>query len=43
MAAQVDTGYEFTYGVEDQETLAVTEETASGGDVIDAVTVFCCL
>ena len=39
MAAQVDTGYEFTYGVEDQETLAVTEETASGGDVIDAVTV----
>ena len=39
MAAQVDTGYEFTYGVEDEETLAVTEETASGGDVIDAVTV----
>lgn len=39
MAADVDAGYEFTYGVEDEETLAVTEETASGADVIDAVAV----
>lgn len=39
MAADVDTDYEFTYGVEDEETLAVTEETASGADVIDAVAV----
>ncbi len=37
MAADVDKNYEFTYEVEDEETLAVSDETATGADVLESI------
>jgi ferrous iron transport protein B len=40
LAAQYDASYEFSYTLEDEETLEVTEETASLAEFQDAVTLF---
>ena len=37
MAADVDKNYEFSYEVEDEETLAVSDETATGADVLESI------
>jgi ferrous iron transport protein B len=39
LAADVDADYSFVYDIEDEETLAVDQETATGADLQDAVTV----
>ena len=38
-AAQFDADYEVTYGVEDEETLAITYETATGADLLESIDV----
>ena len=39
MASSVDESYEFTYGVEDEETLEIVDETATGADVVESAAV----
>ena len=39
MSGEVDPAYSFTYGVEDEETLEVTTESATGEDVVAAADV----
>ncbi len=37
MAADVDEKYEFTYELQDEENLSVSDETATGADVLEAI------
>jgi ferrous iron transport protein B len=39
MAADVDESYEFTYEVQDEENLSVSDESATGADVLEAIDV----